>query len=655
MARRKELTQRDIKLGVNLLFIIISGFYALFNILSMLGVKILSLIFSGLYTLIRNIYKILVNILTVIFSGFYSLFKNVSWTNIGIIIYLVVVTGAYAFFKSLFVILCIAGLIVGLIAGITILLNKVLRRIKAAIARKKSNNTEEKLKLKQIADTGGTTKQSELISALTTAARSKAEFDATTIAKLEEDLKQIKFKLDNEKKETQRATDLLTTLFETERIKADKQIALLEGELIHARAISQNSIKFDNEYTIDASRVGRLEADLTDTDWIKIDSAKLERLETELYQARFLLDKRIKIEVERKSDEISLAALKANSIKVHEITNERRPIGLGDFKKPNEAAQITPTNKLPASDNKIVFKTAVTQARKELDNLKKAAELFPERYDSARIKAEEKLADLNNKAKLAREQRIRLDVVFNQEKLSREFDQARVVREKRIKAEADINQSKIAREKSKQLEAEVERIKVIETSNEKSEKIHAIQQARVARYNRVKAEADINQSKIAIQNAKRVSDLFSAQTESASYKALNKETTLKILLTQANIALENYIKLEAEQAANTNKGTGLENDPFEANRKATAKKTVGLSVELNQASLALETQIKSESEVSKVIETKSERPEYANNNVNSIEQSVTPITSKDKFTDNLKELPVNIIKDENTDKFEGMF
>ena len=32
-----------------------------------------------------------------------------------------------------------------------------------------------------------------------------------------------------------------------------------------------------------------------------------------------------------------------------------------------------------------------------------------------------------------------------------------------------------------------------------------------------------------------------------------------------------------------------------------------------------------------------------------------PITSKDKFTDNLKELPVNIIKDENTDKFEGMF
>ena len=65
--------------------------------------------------------------------------------------------------------------------------------------------------------------------------------------------------------------------------------------------------------------------------------------------------------------------------------------------------------------------------------------------------------------------------------------------------------------------------------------------------------------------------------------------------------------------------------------------------------------IKSESEVSKVIETKSERPEYANNNVNSIEQSVTPITSKDKFTDNLKELPVNIIKDENTDKFEGMF
>ncbi len=44
-----------------------------------------------------------------------------------------------------------------------------------------------------------------------------------------------------------------------------------------------------------------------------------------------------------------------------------------------------------------------------------------------------------------------------------------------------------------------------------------------------------------------------------------------------------------------------------------------------------------------------------NNNVNSIEQSVTPITSKDKFTDNLKELPVNIIKDENTDKFEGMF
>jgi len=602
MARRKELTQRDIKLGVNLLFIIISGFYALFNILSMLGVKILSLIFSGLYTLIRNIYKILVNILTVIFSGFYSLFKNVSWTNIGIIIYLVVVTGAYAFFKSLFVILCIAGLIVGLIAGITILLNKVLRRIKAAIARKKSNNTEEKLKLKQIADTGGTTKQSELISALTTAARSKAEFDATTIAKLEEDLKQIKFKLDNEKKETQRATDLLTTLFETERIKADKQIALLEGELIHARAISQNSIKFDNEYTIDASRVGRLEADLTDTDWIKIDSAKLERLETELYQARFLLDKRIKIEVERKSDEISLAALKANSIKVHEITNERRPIGLGDFKKPNEAAQITPTNKLPASDNKIVFKTEVTQARKELDNLKKAAELFPERYDSARIKAEEKLADLNNKAKLAREQRIRLDVVFNQEKLSREFDQARVVREKRIKAEADINQSKIA-----------------------------------------------------IQNAKRVSDLFSAQTESASYKALNKETTLKILLTQANIALENYIKLEAEQAANTNKGTGLENDPFEANRKATAKKTVGLSVELNQASLALETQIKSESEVSKVIETKSERPEYANNNVNSIEQSVTPITSKDKFTDNLKELPVNIIKDENTDKFEGMF
>ena len=57
------------------------------------------------------------------------------------------------------------------------------------------------------------------------------------------------------------------------------------------------------------------------------------RLEEELNQTKVALDKRIKIEAERKADAIRLAALKANPIKVPEMTNKRRPIGLGDFKK----------------------------------------------------------------------------------------------------------------------------------------------------------------------------------------------------------------------------------------------------------------------------------------------------------------------------------
>ena len=600
MARRNKLTQRDIKLGLNILSLIFSGLYTAFKNLSWRFIGAIMFLYIIFLYVVYDAYKyskelelnentlIFSVILLSIFGMIITLNSLISMINNGLhktraaitkqrlkniqvrtggIIFLFVVYGVYAFSnnpevkESILIIVIIVLSIVG-IAGIYILIKRllsiikeVLYKIRGAITRKKLNNAQASLKVKQ---TAIATKQTELVSALTA--------------------------LETERKANElRLNALESALNEADRIKSINKLSILETQ---KRVALDKRIKLEAEQAIDRDKAVAL---------------------------MLAFEKNIKLESEQ-IDTNKVAALESvlNEADGIKITN-KRPIGLGDFKKPNEAAQITPTNKLPASDNKIVFKTEVTQARKELDNLKKAAELFPERYDSARIKAEEKLADLNNKAKLAREQRIRLDVVFNQEKLSREFDQARVVREKRIKAEADIKQSKIAREKSKQLEAEVERIKVIETNNEKSEKIHAIQQARVARYNRVKAEADINQSKIAIQNAKRVSDLFSAQTEPASYKALNKETTLKILLTQANIVLENYIKLEAEQAANANKGTGLENDPFEANRKATAKKTVGLSVELNQASLALETQIKSESEASKVIETKSERPEYANN------------------------------------------
>ncbi len=221
-------------------------------------------------------YDLGVSILNFIFSGFYMLFKNLPWLHICTIIYfvgvLVFLFGAYAMFKSIFLIISI----VVAMAVISFFIRKVFHRIKAAISRKRLKNTQDRLKTKQTTDA---TKHSELISAITTAATSKPEFDSTTIAKLEAELNQIKFELNNEMKETQKAADLFTILFETERIKAGKQIASLEGQLIHTRAISQNSIKFDNEETIDASRVGRLKAELTDADRIKIDMAKLARRE----------------------------------------------------------------------------------------------------------------------------------------------------------------------------------------------------------------------------------------------------------------------------------------------------------------------------------------------------------------------------------------
>ena len=83
-----------------------------------------------------------------------------------------------------------------------------------------------------------------------------------------------------------------------------------------------------------------------------------------------------------------------------------------------------------------------------------------------------------------------------------------------------------------------------------------------------------------------------------------------------------------------------------------------MSLELKQASLALQrhiTKIQSETEASIIIEIKNEKPEYNNNQVLSIEQSATPTSSTYEFTGDIKERPVSIIKDENTDKFEGMF
>jgi hypothetical protein len=84
------------------------------------------------------------------------------------------------------------------------------------------------------------------------------------------------------------------------------------------------------------------------------------------------------------------------------------------------------------------------------------------------------------------------------------------------------------------------------------------------------------------------------------------------------------------------------------------KQTV-LESELSTATDKLEIYIQSDSKHTKVIKTKIKKPQNEDYTVNSEEPPATPIILKDQFTDNINGSLVNIIKDENADKFEGMF